>query len=381
LATTQPVQSLLLFGATGDLARRMLLPSLFGLDADGLLPKGLRIVATARSAHDDASFRTLAEAALRQAIEAERLKPEPMARFLGRLRYVPLDASDPAQFSVLAAAVDPARQPLAIFLSTAPSLFRDTIAGLAASGLASENARLALEKPLGNDLASSRDINDAVAEAFPERRTFRIDHYLGKETVQNLLALRFGNSLLEPLWNAQHIEHIQLTVSETVGLEGRIDYFDGTGSLRDMVQNHMLQLLALVAMEPPAQFDASAIRNEKVKVLRSLRRIGLDTAATHSVIGQYRPGAVSGVPVPGYVEELKRDRIPRPSLPSRPMSTTGAGRACPSTCGRASACPPASRRSSSSSVACRTPSSPARARWCSRTNWSSACSRRRPSAC
>jgi len=306
LATIQPAQSLLLFGATGDLARRMLLPSLFGLDADGLLPKGLRIVATARSAHDDASFRAMAEAALRQVVEAERLKPELVARFLGRLRYVTLDASDPAQFNALAAVVDPARQPVAIFLSTAPSLFRATIAGLAASGLAGENARLALEKPLGSDLASSRDINDAVAEAFPESRTFRIDHYLGKETVQNLLALRFGNLLLEPLWNAQYIEHIQLTVSETVGLEGRIDYFDGTGSLRDMVQNHMLQLLALVAMEPPAQFDASAVRSEKVKVLRSLRRIGRDNAATHSVIGQYRPGAVAGMPVSGYVEELGR---------------------------------------------------------------------------
>ncbi len=306
MPSTQAVQSLLLFGATGDLARRMLLPSLFGLDSEGLLPEDLRIVATARSSHDQDSFRNLAETALRKAVEADRLKPEALAHFLRRLHYVPLDASDPTQFQTLAAAVDPEHHPVATFLSTAPSLFRATIAGLAASGLAGGTARLALEKPLGIDLASSREINDAVAEAFPEKRTFRIDHYLGKETVQNLLALRFGNSLFEPLWNAQHIEHVQITVAETVGLEGRIDYFDGTGSLRDMVQNHMLQLLALTAMEPPAQFDASAIRNEKVKVLRSLRRIGPETAARHTVIGQYRPGAVAGLPVSGYTEELGR---------------------------------------------------------------------------
>ena len=305
LPSPQPVQSLLLFGATGDLARRMLLPSLFGLDVDGLLPEGLRIVATARSSLDDASFRAMTETALGKALEAERLKPAALARFLERICYVPLDAAKPDQFQKLAAAVD-ATRPVATFLSTAPSLFRATIAGLAACGLAGGTARLALEKPLGTDLASSRDINDAVAEAFPESRTFRIDHYLGKETVQNLLAMRFGNSLFEPLWNAQHIEHVQITVAETVGLEGRLDYFDGTGSLRDMVQNHMLQLLALTAMEPPAQFDASPIRNEKVKVLRSLRRIGQDTAASHTVIGQYRPGAIAGMPVSGYVEELGR---------------------------------------------------------------------------
>ena len=142
---------------------------------------------------------------------------------------------------------------------------------------------MALEKPLGSDLASSREINDAVAAAFPEERTFRIDHYLGKETVQNLLALRFANSLFEPLWNAAHIDHVQITVAETVGVEGRGDYYDGAGALRDMVQNHMLQLLALVAMEPPANFDATAVRDEKVKVLRSLRPIGPHDTVT----GQY----------------------------------------------------------------------------------------------
>ena len=153
---------------------------------------------------------------------------------------------------------------------------------------------MALEKPLGSDLKSSREINDAVGAAFPEDRTFRIDHYLGKETVQNLLALRFANSLFEPLWNSAHIDHVQITVAETIGLEGRGDYYDQPGALRDMVQNHMLQLLALVAMEPPTDFDATAVRDEKVKVLRALRPITAADVEAHTVIGQYTRGAIDG---------------------------------------------------------------------------------------
>jgi glucose-6-phosphate 1-dehydrogenase len=196
---------------------------------------------------------------------------------------------------------------LAIFLSTAPSLFKQTIDGLRSVGLCGPRVRLALEKPLGTDLESSREINDAVATAFPEERTFRIDHYLGKETVQNLLALRFANSAFEPLWNSAHIDHVQITVAETVGLEGRGDYYDGTGALRDMVQNHMLQLLALVAMEPPAEFDATAVRDEKVKVLRSLRPLTAADVTTKVVTGQYAKGAVGGQPVEAYLDELGKE--------------------------------------------------------------------------
>jgi glucose-6-phosphate 1-dehydrogenase len=166
--------------------------------------------------------------------------------------------------------------------------------------------RIGLEKPLGVDLKSSREINDIVAEVFPEGCTFRIDHYLGKETVQNILALRFGNSLFEPVWNAQGIDNIQITISETVGLEGRAGFYDDTGALRDMVQNHMLQLLALIAMEPPARFDATAIRDEKVKVLRSLRPISPAEAQQLTVTAQYGPGAVKGAIVKGYAEELDK---------------------------------------------------------------------------
>ncbi len=289
---------LLLFGATGDLAQRMLLPSLCALDADRLVPADLRIIGTARSDHDDASYREFARAALEKYLPDHR-KPA-IPAFLERLSYQPLDASKLDGFAALAAKVGPVDAGLAIFLSTAPNLFEPTIAGLVASGLAGEKVRIGLEKPLGTDLGSSCHINDAVARAFPEDRIFRIDHYLGKETVQNLLALRFANILFEPLWNAAHIDHVQITVAETVGLEGRAGFYEGAGALRDMVQNHMLQLLALVAMEPPASFDATAVRDEKVKVLRSLRKV----EPAETVTGQYRAGAIAAAAVPGYDEEL-----------------------------------------------------------------------------
>jgi glucose-6-phosphate 1-dehydrogenase len=297
--------TLLLFGATGDLAQRMLLPSLFALHADRLLPPDLAILGTARSDMSSDGFRALAEAALAKYLPADRRRSGSSTDFLKRLRYVALDASHPESFTRLPKTLgNGGTQTLAILLSTAPSLFQQTIAGLQSVGLTGDEARIGLEKPLGNDLASFRTINDAVQTAFPEERTFRIDHYLGKETVQNLLALRFGNRLFEPLWKASGIDHIQITVSETVGLEGRGGFYDNAGALRDMVQNHMLQLLALVAMEPPAHFNATEVRDEKVKVLRSLRSIDRATAATHSVIGQYGAGVVRGASVPGYTNEL-----------------------------------------------------------------------------
>jgi glucose-6-phosphate 1-dehydrogenase len=301
------ISTLLLFGATGDLARRMLLPSLYGLDSDGLLPDDLKIVGTARTELDDPAFRDRADEALREHLPDGFYQDGVAKRFLSRLHYVPLDIRDAAGFDRLAKTIGDPCHGLGIFLSTAPSLFKPTIDGLAAAGLACPTVRMALEKPLGTDLESSREINDAVASAFPEERTFRIDHYLGKETVQNLLALRFANSMFEPLWNSAHIDHVQITVAETIGLEGRGDYYDGSGALRDMVQNHMLQLLALVAMEPPAGLDATAVRDEKVKVLRALRPITAADAEANTVVGQYARGAIEGEPVPGYAEEIGRD--------------------------------------------------------------------------
>ena len=294
-------RKLLLFGATGDLAQRMLLPSLAALHADGLLAPEVRIIGTARSALDDAGFRNFAREALEKFLPANRRGG--MADFLNRLSYQPLDATTLDGFTDLAAKVGGTEDGLAIFLSTAPSLFEPTIRGLQHAGLDGAQVRMCLEKPLGTDLATSCAINDAVAAAFPEERIFRIDHYLGKETVQNLLALRFANIMFEPLWNAGHIDHVQITVGETVGLEGRVAFYDDAGAIRDMVQNHMLQLLALVAMEPPGRFDATAVRDEKVKVLRALR----DVAKDETVTGQYRAGAIGGAAVPGYDEELGKD--------------------------------------------------------------------------
>ena len=296
---------LLLFGATGDLSQRMLLPSLCALHSEKLLPEGMQIICTARTEYTDDEFRQFAREALAKFLPKGRdLEIEP---FLQCLSYQDLDASTPEGFDALAQKVGPIgggeKEGLSIFLSTAPFLFEPTIKGLSANGLATGNVRIGLEKPLGTDLGTSQEINDAVASAFPENRIFRIDHYLGKETVQNLMALRFANIMFEPLWNAAHIDHVQISVAETVGLESRVGYYDGSGALRDMVQNHMLQLLALVAMEPPTSFDATAIRDEKVKVLRALR----PAMAGETVTGQYRAGAIKGEAVPGYDQELGKE--------------------------------------------------------------------------
>src|SRR5437763_4285644 len=303
----EKASTLLLFGATGDLSRRMLLPSLYGLDSDGLVPPALRISGTARTDLGDAGFRDRASAALQEHLPAGFYQEGIAERFLNRLHYVPLDIKDPAGFERLAKSIGDPCHGVGIFLSTAPSLFKPTIDGLESAGLACPTVRMALEKPLGTDLESSREINDAVAAHFPEDRTFRIDHYLGKETVQNLIALRFANLLFEPLWNSAHIDHVQISVAETVGLEDRGDYYESSGALRDMVQNHMLQLLALVAMEPPSDFNATAVRDEKVKVLRALRPITPSDVEANTVTGQYGRGAIEGEPVPGYVEEVGHD--------------------------------------------------------------------------
>jgi glucose-6-phosphate 1-dehydrogenase len=304
---TAKASTLVLFGATGDLAHRMLLPSLYGLDSDGLLPEDLRIIGTARTALDSDAFRGTAVTALQEFLPDGFFDQAVADRFLKRLHYVPVDITDQESFARLAKTIGNPCDGVAIFLSTAPSLFKPAIDGLEAAGLACPTVRMALEKPLGTNLETSREINDAVAGAFPEDRIFRIDHYLGKETVQNLLALRFANLMFEPLWNSAHIDHVQITVAETVGVEGRADFYESAGALRDMVANHMLQLLTLVAMEPPSDFDSTAVRDEKVKVLRALRPITADDVEASTVTGQYTRGAVDGEPVPGYVDEIGHD--------------------------------------------------------------------------
>ena len=302
-----PVAKMLLFGATGDLAKRMLLPSLYGLHADGLLPAALTITGSARGELDDAGFRKEAREALDEFLPADRKDDAAIGSFLDRLFFQPADLSDESTFQALADKIGDVSGGLAIFLSTAPSLFEPAVKGLEKVGLAGDTVRIGLEKPLGYDLASSREINDTVAAVFPEERIFRIDHYLGKETVQNILALRFGNSFFEPVWTARGIDNVQITIAETVGLEDRAGYYEGAGALRDMVANHMLQLLALIAMEPPARYDMTEVRDEKAKVFRSLRQMTPADVPHCTVTGQYLGGAVKGEIVKGYDEELGKD--------------------------------------------------------------------------
>jgi glucose-6-phosphate 1-dehydrogenase len=269
------------------------------------LPDDFLIVASGRTEMDDTAFRKDVDAALRQFLAADRYDKATAAAFLPMILYQPVEAGNAGQFKALADRLDGrAERGMAVYLSTPPSLFAPTAQGLADAGLIRADTRIAMEKPIGKDLASSKQVNDGIGALFAESQIFRVDHYLGKETVQNLLALRFGNVMFEPLWNATAIDHVQITVGETVGLEGRVSYYDGVGALRDMVQNHVLQILSIIAMEPPARMDPTAVRDEKVKALRSLRPMTDETVKTHSVRGQYTPGAVGGQIVTGYADEL-----------------------------------------------------------------------------
>ena len=302
-----PASLLTIFGATGDLARRMLLPSLYSLQAEQLLPANLRILGTARSELDREGFVNLVSASIAERIPAAERNDAALRGLLDRLDYAAASVDDDASMAVLTDKVKALRDGDVLYhMSTAPKFYGPACHALAAHGVAGAGTRVMLEKPIGKDLASAIAINDSVAMSFDEERVYRVDHYLGKEGVQNLIALRFGNALFEPLWNTRHIEQVQITVGETVGVEGRGDYYDESGALRDMLQNHLLQLLCLVAMEPPAKFDPAAVRNEKIKVLRSLRPIGREQVAHESVAGQYTAGAIDGTAVPGYADELGR---------------------------------------------------------------------------
>ena len=265
-----------LFGATGDLARRMLFPSLYFLHLEGLLPDDLRIIGSSRSQHTDEEFRDLVEGWICERTD-DYFSPDAFATFAEKISYVAVDAHKVEDFKRLKAALDDGACETVFYLSTSPAIFTATTCALKEAGLSHAPNRIVVEKPIGHDLASNIEINDALADAFDERRTFRIDHYLGKETVQNLIALRFGNTIFEPLWSAVSIDSVQITIAETIGVEGRGGYYDDYGAIRDMVQNHLLQLFCLVAMEPPASLDADAVRNEKVKVLRSLAPISIAT--------------------------------------------------------------------------------------------------------
>ncbi|MDH4606993.1 glucose-6-phosphate dehydrogenase [Pseudomonas sp. BN102] len=293
--------TLALFGALGDLALRKLFPALYQLDRAGLLPAETRILALAREDGDPAAHLDAIGEHLRRHVPAREVEEGAVQRFLARLDYLSMDFREAGAYLGLVDKLGPVTQLIAYF-ATPASVYGAICAGLAATGLA-ERTRVVLEKPIGHDLESSRAVNDAVAAHFPENRTYRIDHYLGKETVQNLIALRFANSLFETQWNQHHISHVEITVAEQVGIEGRWGYFDEAGQLRDMIQNHLLQLLCLIAMDPPSDLSADSIRDEKVKVLKALAPIAPEQLGQQVVRGQYVAGSILGKSVPGYLEE------------------------------------------------------------------------------
>ncbi len=297
---------IVVFGATGDLALRKLLPALFHRWCDGQIPSGCKIIGAARASMARDAFITLVHDSYRGFFPKEEFDEQQWAAFAEHLEYCGFDAGDEnADWSDLADLLAPGIDKIRLFyLALPPGLFGPVSTNIAKAGLNSAKSRLVLEKPIGRDLASAHQINAAVGKVFDERAIFRIDHYLGKESVQNLLILRFTNSLFEPVWNANAVDHVQITVGETVGAGNRASYYDKSGALRDMVQNHILQLLCLVAMEPPNDFGADTVRDEKIKVLKALRPMTNAMAQKETVRGQYTAGAIDGEAVDGYADEL-----------------------------------------------------------------------------
>ncbi|TBV07473.1 glucose-6-phosphate dehydrogenase [Stutzerimonas kirkiae] len=299
---------MLVFGGTGDLALHKLIPALYHLHRDGRLHADVRILALARRHLAREQYLALAERHCRAQVARADFQKEAWQGFAQRLDYFAMDASQRGEFTRLARHLGGDRERVRVhYLATAPDLFEPIANNLHTAGLAGEQARIVLEKPIGHSLESALAINAAIGLVFAEPRIYRIDHYLGKETVQNLMALRFANALFEPVWRAGHIEHVQITVAETLGVENRGSYYDNAGAMRDMLQNHLLQLLCLVAMEAPVRFDAEAVRNEKVKVLEALKPIaGLDVQ-DKTVRGQYGAGKVGGQDVQAYYFEKNVD--------------------------------------------------------------------------
>ncbi|MEE9375468.1 MAG: glucose-6-phosphate dehydrogenase [Rhizobiaceae bacterium] len=299
----------IIFGGTGDLAQRKLLPALYHRERDGQLPEDARFIGVSRSDRTQQAYQTFAREALEKYVPDELRDEQSMARFLSRLDYQKIDVLGDDGWPELGKWVGQQKNPRirAYYLAVGPSLFGAIAERLKKFDLIDDQSRLVIEKPLGHDLRSAQNLNEEVGRYFREDQIFRIDHYLGKETVQNLLALRFANTMFEPLWNSSHIDHVQITVAETVGVGDRAAYYNRSGAMRDMVQNHLMQLLCLVAMEPPATGEADSIRDEKLKVLRSLSPINAQNCNANTVRAQYKAGAGPEGKVDGYIEELKEE--------------------------------------------------------------------------
>ena len=300
---------LVLFGGTGDLAWRKLLPALFQAWRHGKLPEGGRILAVSRQDLTDETYRTWLKEHFTEVEDAKRPSDDEFGRFAELLHYLRLDLSKGEDYQRLGAWIESSAgraskaDVVVMFLATSPDLFPIVCAQLGAAGLNGPNVRVVLEKPLGHDLASAQQINRVVRSVFAEEQAYRIDHYLGKPAVQNLTALRFGNVLFEPLWRRECIANVQITIAESIGVGTRGDFYSRTGALRDMIQNHALQLLTMVAMEPPSRNVADAIRDEKLKVLRSLKRFTPEIVAKDVVRGQYRAGNADGKPAVSFLDE------------------------------------------------------------------------------
>ncbi len=297
VARVIPVETfdLVIFGGTGDLARRKILPSLFRRMRAGQMPKDARVIGTARGKMTKKAYQTLIREALEEFIKPENRTDEDVDAFVGQLDYVMLDAKGDDGWEDLGKKLREG-ETRAFYLSVGPSLFGVIAQQLSKRGLATPKSRIVVEKPLGHDLGSAQELNAQLSTCFTESQIYRIDHYLGKETVQNLMALRFANALFEPLWSAQHVDHVQITVAETIGVEGRGGYYDKSGAMRDMIQNHLMQLLCLTAMEPPARFEPNAVRDEKLKVIRALDPV----PPSDTVRGQYRASIDDG----SYLEHV-----------------------------------------------------------------------------
>jgi glucose-6-phosphate 1-dehydrogenase len=310
--------TMVIFGASGDLTRRKLLPALYNLFVDGLLPARFAVVGFARSEMTDDQFRQKALEAVRQ-FSRRPVDPGPWDSFAHGLFYTSAGSLNPEDFQRLGELIARAGRERdtggnrVFYLSVPPSAYSGIVHGLGTSGLAAPGkdgsgwARIIVEKPFGRDLETARALNQEVAQVFREEQVYRIDHFLGKETVQNILVFRFANGIFEPIWNRRYIDHVQITAAESLGVEGRAGYYEEAGALRDMVQNHMLQILSLVAMEPPIAFEARAVRDEKVKVLRAIRPLRGEDVARYTARGQYGPGWVNGREVPGYRQEPNVD--------------------------------------------------------------------------
>src|SRR5687768_8138777 len=299
-----------IFGATGDLTKRKLMPALCRLLGEGCL-ESVRILGVGRSDMPGDGFRTFVHDALKNSKKIEQLDDEEWREFAQRLHYMHGELDDEETYRRVAARLDEltaegASQNHLFYLATPPSLFAMIVKNLGKANLANEDehwSRIVVEKPFGRDLESAKALNATIAEVFKEGQVYRIDHYLGKDTVQNILVFRFGNSMFEPIWNRNYVDYIEITAAETGGVGSRAGYYEEAGALRDMVANHLLQLLTLTAMEPPVAFDADSVREEKVQVLRSIRRMKPEQVAERTVRARYGPGTINGETVKGYKDE------------------------------------------------------------------------------